>query len=105
MKFVRQKATTSNSKYSPADFEDVKKRFLDEICQVVEMEEIPPELMLNWDQTGINLVPASGWMTEQQGSRRVQINGVNDKRQITAMLCGSLVGDFFTHAGHLQRED
>ena len=104
MKFIRLKATISKRKYSPADFEDVKKRFLDEICQVVEMEEIPPELMLNWDQTGINLVPASGWMMEQQGSRCVQINGVNDKHQNTTVFCGSLVGDF-TCAGHLQRED
>ena len=65
MKFVRRKATTSKSKFSPADFEALKKSFLDEVSQVVEMEEIPPELVLNWDQTGINLVPASGWMMEQ----------------------------------------
>ena len=55
MKFVRRKATTLKSKYSPADFDDVKKRFLDEVCEVVEMEEIPPELILNWDQTPLGL--------------------------------------------------
>ena len=63
MKLVRRKATTPKSKFSGADFE-AKKSFLDEVSEVVEMKEIPPELILNWDQTGINLVPASGWTME-----------------------------------------
>ena len=58
------------------------------------MEEIPPELILNWDQTGIHLVPASGWTMDKIGSKGVEISGVNDKQQITAMFCGSLTGDF-----------
>ena len=29
-----------------------------------------------------------------KGSKRVEISGLGDKRQITAVLCGLLVGDF-----------
>ena len=29
-----------------------------------------------------------------EGSKRVEVSGVNDKRQITAVFCGSLVGEF-----------
>ena len=58
------------------------------------MEEIPPQLILNWDQTGIHLVPASSWTMDKRGSKQVEIKGVNDKRQITAVFCGSLTGDF-----------
>lgn len=58
------------------------------------MEEIPPELILNWDQTGIKIVPCSPWTMDRQGSRRVEMIGISDKRQITAVFCGSLVGDF-----------
>ena len=94
MHFVRRKATTSKSKHKPADFTEVKKSFLDDVQSVVMMEEIPPELILNWDQSGIHLVPASSWTMEQVGSKRVEITGVNDKRQITAIFCGSLTGDF-----------
>ena len=94
MDFVRRKATTSKSKHKPGEFEKVKKGFLDDVVSVVKMEEIPPELILNWDQTGIHLVPASGWTMDKIGSKRVEISGVNDKRQITAMFCGSLTGDF-----------
>jgi len=31
---------------------------------------------------------------DQQGSKRVEVTGANDKRLITALFCGSLVGDF-----------
>ena len=60
----------------------------------VEMEEIPPELILNWDQTGIKIVPSNTWTMDQQGAKRVEVCGANDKRLITAVFCGSLVGDF-----------
>ena len=58
------------------------------------MEEIPAELVLNWDQTGIKIVPSSTWTMERQGSKRVEVVGVNDKCLITVVFCGSLVGDF-----------
>ena len=93
MKFVRRKATTSKSKHTPANFEQLK-GFLNDVVSVVTMEEIPPQLILNWDQTGIHLVPASSWTMDKRGSKRVEIKGVNDKRQITAVFCGSLTGDF-----------
>ena len=49
MKFVRRKATTSKSKYTVANFEEQKKSFLDEVVTTVSMEEISPELLMNWD--------------------------------------------------------
>ena len=62
--------------------------------QQVEMEEIPGELVLNWDQTGIRLVPSSTWTRERRGSCRVEMIGVNDKHQITAVFCGNALRDF-----------
>ncbi|MCH9717517.1 MAG: hypothetical protein K0U52_10595, partial [Gammaproteobacteria bacterium] len=94
MKFTRRKATTSKSKIVPSDFAEIKAKFLREIVATVTMLEIPPELILNWDQTGIHLVPAASWTMDLTGSKRVEICGVNDKRQITAVFCGSLIGDF-----------
>ena len=58
------------------------------------MENIPPELIMNWDQTGIKLVPSSNWTMEKIGTQRVEIVGVNDKQQKTAVFCGTLTGDF-----------
>ncbi len=94
MNFVKRKASTAKSKYTGSDFEEVKKNFLDEVVTTVTMEEIPPELILNWDQTGIKIVPSSTWTMDQRGSKRVEMTGVDDKRQITAVFCGTLTGDF-----------
>ena len=57
------------------------------------MEEIPPELILNWDQTGLKIVPSSSWTMDQRGVNRVEMIGVDNKRQITAVFCGTMVGD------------
>ncbi len=94
MNFVQRKATTAKSKETQADFAELKKSFLADVVATVTMEEIPPELILNWDQTGIKIVPCSTWTMDQRGAKRVEMIGVNDKQQITAVFCGTLVGDF-----------
>ena len=94
MKFVKRKVTTAKSKHTVAEFQRLKEEFLQDVVTTVEMEEIPSELILNWDQTGIKIVPSNTWTMEKQGTKRVDIAGANDKRQTTAVLCGSLVGDF-----------
>ena len=60
----------------------------------MEMEEISPELILNWDQTGVNIVPSNTWTMDKQGTKRVDIARANNRHLITAVFCGSLVGDF-----------
>uniref|UniRef100_A0A1X7UG48 DDE-1 domain-containing protein n=1 Tax=Amphimedon queenslandica TaxID=400682 RepID=A0A1X7UG48_AMPQE len=58
------------------------------------MEDIPSQLIINWDQTGISIVPGSSWTMAPSGSRRVEIVGLGDKRQNTAVFRVSLSGDF-----------
>ena len=94
MNFVKRRATTAKSKESVTNFDELKRSFLDEVRTTVSMENIPPELIMNWDQTGIKLVPSSNWTMEKIGTQRVEIVGVNDKRQITAVFFGTLTGDF-----------
>ena len=45
----------------------------------MEMEEIPRQLLINWDHTGIQYVPVSAWTMAKEGSKRVEIAGINDK--------------------------
>ena len=92
--FLQRKPTTAKSKFSVEDFAAKKREFLNDVVTTVDMEEIPAELILNWDQTGIRLVPSSSWTMEQRSVNRVEMVGQNDKRQITAVFCGSLQGDF-----------
>ncbi len=93
MKFVKRKATTAKSRENDQDFMVRKGVFLNEVAMTVETVGIPAELILNWDQTGIRIVPSSNWTMEKKGSKRVEMTGVNDKRQITAVLCGNMLGD------------
>ena len=77
------------------DFAQVKKDFLDNFVAIGEMEEIQPELVFSWDQTGVKLVPFSNHTIEKEGSKRIEVAGITDKRLITAIFCGSLAyGDF-----------
>ena len=41
------------------NFDQIKADFLQGIATTLTMEEIPAELIFNWDQTGFILVPAS----------------------------------------------
>ena len=92
--YVQRKATTAKSKCTVNNFKEVKRAFLNDIVTTVELEEIPPELILNWDQTGIKIVPSSTCTMEKEGSRRIEVVGVDDKCLITAVFCGTLPGDF-----------
>ncbi len=58
------------------------------------MEEIPPELEINWDHTGINYIPVSNWTMEKEGAKHVEIFGVQDKRQMTVVFAGTMTGHF-----------
>lgn len=90
MGFVKRKASTL-VKLSVEDFEAKRKLFLHEVQVVVEMERIPAELIINFDQTGIKYNYSNFILDFRE--RRVVIVGKEDKRQITAVLGCSMSGD------------
>lgn len=77
MGFVKRRATTK----------EVKAQFLLDIKAVVEFHDIPISLIIIWDQTGIHYVPVGSWTMEKEGSKKVEIAAVDDKRQIYCSLC------------------
>ena len=76
--FVKRKAITSKSKYPIENFAKAKESFLKSIREMVTMEDIPPELVLNWDQTGLNIIPSSSWTMDQRGQRQIELVGLKD---------------------------
>ena len=66
-----------------------------DIKAIVTMEEIPDDLVVNWDQTSIKYIPLSNWTMDKEGSKRVEVIGIDDKRQITATFAASLSGHFY----------
>ena len=53
----------------------------------VFMEDIPADLIINWDHTGLKYV----WV---KGTERVEIVGSDNNRQLTALLSRTLSGKF-----------
>ena len=72
MNFVEWKATAAKSKHSNVDFARLKQQFLADMVTTAEME-IPAELILNRDQTGIKIVPFSTWTMDAEGSKWVEV--------------------------------
>ena len=77
---------------NPINFDEIKQQFLIDICAVVEMEDIPPSLVINWNHTAAKIVLSSQWTMERKGMKRMEIAAVDDKRQITAIFACMLSG-------------
>ena len=60
--------------------------FLQEIITLVYMQEVPIELIFNWDQTGLNLVPLSTWTMAAKGSKQVDIRGITVKLLVSFVV-------------------
>jgi len=70
MGFVQRKAM-SNSKHTMENFSEVRDIFLNDVMAMVVMEEVPSELIFNWDQTGIKILPINTWTMAPKGSQHV----------------------------------
>ena len=95
MNFVKRKATTKKPKFTVANFEELKVQFSIDIKAVVTMEDAPEDMIVNWDHTAIKYIPLSNWTMAQEGSKRVEVVGIDDKRQITATFAVSFTGNFY----------
>ena len=93
--YVKRKGTTT-AKVSPDNFENLKETFLEQTRSTVVFEEVPMDLIFNWDQMGLNYVPVSSWTMEKEGAKRMEIEGLDDKRQIIAVFGATITGEFLT---------
>ena len=94
MGFVKRKC--SNVGKVPVEmFQELKEVFLADIVAEVIMNDIPDELIFNWDQTGLSIIPTGEWMMEKRGEKVIKISHSDDKRQITGVFAATLAGDYF----------
>ena len=63
-----------------------------DVAAEVLMNDIPDKLIINWDQTGLPVVPTGQWTMHHAGEKVVPIANVDDKHQITAVLAATLAG-------------
>ena len=68
--------------------------YLRNIDHKVKLYSIPPELILNADQTPSSYVSVGKLTMAAQGSKSISIKGLTDKRNITLTFVISLSGKF-----------
>ena len=93
MNYVKRKGSNAG-KTTPSQFSELKAEFLADIQAEVVMNEIPIDLIFNWDQTAIQLVPTGQWTMNEAKAKKVVIANSDDKRQITAVLAATMTGEY-----------
>ena len=78
MNFTKRAGTTQ-AKIAPNQFEEQQVNVLLEIVDIITMENIPPDVIINWDQTGLYLVPSANWTMAQKGNK--SIRGLQDEKE------------------------
>lgn len=94
LNFVKRKATTAKPLIAPGLIKEVGLSFYKEINEIVHAHKIPPELIINIDQTPLPFVLISKYTLEKKGTSRVPVLGTSDYRQITGTFGITLSGHF-----------
>ena len=88
-----QETGTKAAKKVPVDFQTLKAKYLERITARVKQFHVPPQLIIIFYETGVPSVPVSQWTPEETGSTSVSSTGLDDKRQITAIVAFAVRGD------------
>ena len=91
--YVKRKASNAG-KIPISRFCELLDVFLADIAAEVIINEIPKDLIVNWDQTGLLFVPSGEWTTNLAEENVIPITASDDKREITAVLAVSMSGEF-----------
>ena len=77
--------------------------FLADVAAEVVMRDILSDLVVNWDQTGLSIIPTGNWTMHEAGAKVISIAHVDDKRQVTAVLAASAKGAIVPNWGSLSQ--
>ena len=48
------------------DLPEIKQNFVFKFLDVVSKHQIPADMVVNWDQTGVRMVPSGNWTMEKE---------------------------------------
>ena len=84
MSFVLHQKTTAKVLIPEGALKEVELKFHHQTVNYVEKYQIPPSLIIKFDQTPSKYAQISSNTMEKKGSKNVPISGIDDKRSITA---------------------
>ena len=80
MGFVKRRCSTKAKWPLVQNFDEIKAQFLLDIKTAISFEEIPAQLVINWDQTGIHYGAIRSRNMDKEGSKWVEIVVCDNKR-------------------------
>jgi hypothetical protein len=92
LNFTWRLRTTAAQKL-PLDWRTQGMYMAKRIAVNVHQYRVHPSLIINMDQTGLHLVPASSRTYALKGSKEVPVIGAEDKRQITCCIASAMSGE------------
>ena len=92
--FVQQAGTTGRPPVSRGLYAESRLMYLQDISEKMKKFSIPPELVLNADQTPSNYVPVGTMTMSKRGEKSVPVKGLSDKRNITLTFVVTFSGEF-----------
>ena len=74
-------------------FQGAQEIFLAYIQAEVDMNEVPEELIFNWDQTALKFMATGQWTMSRAGEQIIMITNSDVKRQVMAVFAATLTGE------------
>lgn len=84
---------TRSAKSTPETWPELGRNMAIRISQSIRAYRIPPELVINADQTGIHLLLSPSHTWGPCGNKQVQIVGKEEKCQVTLMMASTASGN------------
>ena len=103
--FVKRKATTAKVPISPGFVKEIGFTFFQSIKRIVDTFDIPPDLIINLDQTPLPYCLVNQYTIAKKGSKQVAIAGSSDHRKITGTFSYYTIRKVSSHAVNLSREN
>ena len=92
MGYIKRKCSNAG-KMSVYQFKELQGVFLADIQAEIAMNDIPNEMIFNWDQTALQFVPIGLWTMHHAGEKVIPIADSDDKRQVTAVIAATLTDE------------
>ena len=89
----KRRSTTGKVEPSAQLLAEEKFTFQKAIAKAIQDDDIPSDLVMNFDQTPLCCVSPGKYLFHFRGSKHVPVKGVADKRQIMATFGVSVVGE------------
>lgn len=84
---IASRVATTKMREIPADFEVKKEKYIKIAADLIYQYQVPPELVINGDETAVQLVSRANRTRNSRGAKRVRLLGMGeDKAQITTTI-------------------